>query len=217
MDQTQNFGNYNSNYINPLLNQYQSGYNMNNFGFAQMNQNQNIGLMNQNNQMMNKMNMMNMMNLMNMMNIANQMNQMVQAQNQEIIYDDIYPEIKEDKINIIFILSDNTRKYIKIPSSLRKNELYLVAESFRNIKYSDIALFYKNQLLNNDESTIEFILDGDSIKMDEILDVDLNYYNSLLSKKPSEDLYNVTLETSSGKINRAFPLDTTIEEIQYMM
>ena len=174
---------------------------MNNFGFAQMNQNQNIGLMNQNNQMM------------NMMNIANQMNKMVQAQNQEIIYDDIYPEIKEDKINVIFILSNNKRKYIKIPSSLRKNELCLVAERFRNIKYSDIALYYKNQLLNNDESTIEFMSDGDSIKMDEILDVDLNYYNSLLSKKPSEDLYNVTLETSSGKINRAFPLDTTIEEI----
>ena len=210
MDQTQNFGNYNSNYINPLLNQYQSGYNMNNFGFAQMNQNQNIGLMNQNNQMMN---MMNMMNLMNMMNFPNQMNQMVQAQNQEIIYDDIYPEIKEDKINIIFILSNNTRKYIKIPSTLRKNELYLVAERFRNIKYSDISLYYKNQLLNNDESTIEFISDGDSIKMDEILDVDLNYYNSLLSQKLSKDLNNITLETSSRKINRAFPKDATIEEI----
>lgn len=210
MDQTQNFGNYNSNYINPLLNQYQSGYNMNNFGFAQMNQNQNIGLMNQNNQMMN---MMNMMNLMNMMNIDNQMNKMVQAQNQEIIYDDIYPEIKEDKINVIFILFNNTRKYIKIPSSLRKNELYLIAERFRNIKYSDIALYYKNQLLNNDESTIEFISDGDPIKMDEILDADLNYYNSLLSKKPSKYLYNITLETSSSKINRAFPKDATIEEI----
>ena len=174
---------------------------MNNFGFAQMNQNQNIGLMNQNNQMM------------NMMNIANQMNKMVQAQNQEIIYDDIYPEIKEDKINVIFILSNNKRKYIKIPSSLRKNELCLVAERFRNIKYSDIALYYKNQLLNNDESTIEFMSDGDSIKMDEILDVDLNYYNSLLSQKSNKDLNNITLEASSSKINRAYQKDATIEEI----
>jgi hypothetical protein len=147
------------------------------------------------------------------MNMDNQMNQMLQAQNHKIIYDDIYPEIKEDKINIIFILSNNTRKYIKIPSSLRKNELYLVAERFRNIKYSDIILFYKNQLLNNDETTIEFISDGDSINMNEILDVDLNYYNSLLSKKPSKDLYNVTLVTSSSKINRTFPKDATIEEI----
>jgi hypothetical protein len=203
MDQTQKFGNSIPNYINPLLNQYPSGYNMNNFGFGQMNQNQN-------NQMMN---MMNLMNIMNMMNMANQMNQMIQAQNQEIIYDDIYPEIKEDKINIIFILSNNTRKYIKIPSSLRKNELYLVAERFRNIKYSDIILFYKNQLLNNDETTIEFISDGDSINMNEILDVDLNYYNSLLSRKSNKDLYNVTLEINSGKINRAFPKDATIEEI----
>jgi len=171
---------------------------MNNFGFAQINQDQNIGLMNQNNQMI---------------NMANQMNQIFQAQNQEIIYDNIYFEIKEDKINVIFILSNNTRKYIKIHSSLRKNELYLVAESFRNIKYSDIALYYKNQLLNNDESTIEFISDGDPIKMDEILDADLNYYNSLLSKKPSKYLYNITLEINSSKINRAFPKDATIEEI----
>jgi len=71
MDQTQNFNNCIPNYINPLLNQYQSGYNMNNFGFAQMNQ------QNQNNQMMN---MMNLMNMMNMMNMANKMNQMIQAQ-----------------------------------------------------------------------------------------------------------------------------------------
>ena len=157
--------------------------------------------MNQNNQMI------------NMMNMANQMNQIFQAQNQEIINDDIYSEIKEDKINVIFILSNNTRKYIKILSSLRKNELYLVAESFRNIKYSDIALYYKNQLLNNDESTIEFISDGDSNKMDEKLDIDLNYYNSLLSQKSNKDLNNITLETSISKINRAFPKDATIEEI----
>ena len=96
---------------------------------------------------------------------------------------------------------------------MRKNELYLVAERFRNIKYSDIALYYKNQLLNNDESTIEFISDGNSIKMDEILDVDLNYYNSLLSQKSSKDLNSIILETSSSKINRAFPKDATIEEI----
>ena len=71
MDQTRIFNNY---IPNPLLNQYQTGYNMNNCGFAQMNQN---------NQMMN---MMNMMNLMNLMNMVNQMNQIIQPQNQEIIY-----------------------------------------------------------------------------------------------------------------------------------
>ena len=203
MDQTQNFNNCIPNYINPLLNQYQSGYNMNNFGFAQMNQ------QNQNNQMMN---MMNLMNMMNMMNMANQMNQMIQAQKKNIMNDDIFPEIKEDKINIILILHNNTRQNIKIPSSLRKNELYF-AERFRSIKYSDIKLYYKNQLLANDESTIEFISNGDSINMNEILDVDLNYYNSLISKNSSKNLYNVILETSSKKINRAFPKNSTIEEI----
>jgi len=204
MDQTQNFNNCIPNYINPLLNQYQSGYNMNNFGFAQMNQ------QNQNNQMMN---MMNLMNMMNMMNMANKMNQMIQAQKKNIMNDDIFPEIKEDKINIILILHNNTRQNIKIPSSLRKNELYFVAERFQILKYSDIKLYYKNQLLANDESTIEFISNGDSISMNEILDVDLNYYNSLISKNSSKDLYNVTLETSSKKINRAFPKNATIEEI----
>ena len=142
------------------------------------------------------------------------MNQMIQPQNQEIIYNDIYPEIKEDKINLIFILSDNTRKYIKIPSSLRKNELYLVAERFRKIQYSDIALYYKGHLLDNNESTIEFISNGDSINVSEILDIDYNYYNKLLSKKSKNNFYNVILETLSGiKMNKTFPKETTTEEI----
>lgn len=50
--------------------------------------------------------------------------------------------------------------------------------------------------------------------MIEELDVDLNYYNSLLSKKTSKNLYNITLETGTGyRINRTFPKDATIEEI----
>ena len=216
MDHTQDLSQININQnINPLFNQYQSMYNPN---FFQMNQNNNFINQNQNN--MNNINYMNQMinniNCMNqMMNMMLNMNQMISFQNQsQIYYEDIYPYIKEDKLQIILITSNNNKKYIKIPSSLRKNELYIIAQNYKIEQYSDIKLFHKNKLIENDDSPIEFILNNDSIKIIEELDVDLSYYNKLLLNFTNQKMKSVVLETGEGKkISRPFPIEATIQQI----
>ena len=43
------------------------------------------------------------------------------------IYEDLFPYINEEKINIIFITFNNQIIKLKIPTSLTKNELYYTA------------------------------------------------------------------------------------------
>ena len=77
-------------------------------------------------------------------------------------FEDVYPYIKENKIGIILKginNINNKKKYILIPSSLKKNELYYTAKKFRDIIlddniYSEIKLYHNNKLLNNDDSSI---------------------------------------------------------------
>ena len=65
--------------------------------------------------------------------------------------EDIYPYIKEEKINITFNINNKKTKTIKIPCTLRKNELYYTAEVFLydlndDDYYTGIELYYKNKL-----------------------------------------------------------------------
>jgi len=84
--------------------------------------------------------------------------------------EDIYPYIKEEKINITFNINNKKKKTIKIPCTLRKNELYYTAEVFLydlndDDYYTGIELYYKNKLLNNDDSLIENISNDDIINI----------------------------------------------------
>ena len=125
--------------------------------------------------------------------------------------EDIYPYIKEPKKEIIFVTSDFKRKRVLIPKSLRKNELYNTSEKFRCHKYSEIKLLHNAEILDNDDTSIECISNQDIIKINESLDVDTSYYESLLLKYKNFDGINISLESSSGiKITRYFPSDLTV-------
>ena len=146
MDKTQNFlfPNFNN---NPFLQQYLTMSNINNYPNNQYN-NMNFNLMNQNFNQFNQNNMnfnnqMNMNNQMQFMNMNNQiqflnmmmdqiqfmnmnmgqMNQMMKSSSnnqQPKGPEDIYPYIKEDKKNIIFITSD-----VRIPYKYRNDYTFL--------------------------------------------------------------------------------------------
>ena len=231
MDQTQNYGENNINLnLNPILNQGNTMINnninnpMNQNAIYNMNmyQNQNnINPMNNNlniNMMYQNLNMMMQMQMMNQMMQMNQMNQLRDEKNKKE-FEDIYPYINEKKINITFISEDNKKfENIKIPFSLRKNEIYATANKFKSINnsnlYSDIKLFHNNKLLENDDSTIECILDGDLIKI--IPDVEHNYseYYSLLEKHKNSPKINFIFCGNSGfKLIRPFPNNITIKKM----
>jgi hypothetical protein len=148
----------------PML--YQGNfYNMNNQNIFQNN-----GInMNQINANINQINL-NMNSMMDKMNLNNQNNL---EDNLEKLYNDIYPEINEKKINVKFIFPEKNY-YIKIPSSLRKDELYSTVNYIRyqenefiNFPSNDITemieLFHNGIELENDDSPINCIKEFDSI------------------------------------------------------
>jgi len=191
MNQMNNINQMNNmNVINPI-NQINNMNPMNN-----MNQMNNMNLMNQINQMndMSPLNQMNIMNLMNQMNetffqlyqlFQKNMNQMKMGDiKNEEKEEDVYTEVKKTKKCIYLFRNDDGKRFvIKIPCSLKNDELYPTAEKFKLYKYSDLKLFHKNKYLKEDETPIDYISDGDEIKIiEEFHDIDFTYYQSYLSK-----------------------------------
>jgi len=125
--------------------------------------------------------------------------------------EDIYPYIKDPKKEIIFVTSDLKKKRVLIPESLRKNELYYTSERFRCHQYSEIKLLHNTEILDNDDTSIECISNQDIIKINESLDVDTSFYESLLLKYKNSDGISIHLNKSDGiKIVRYFPSDLTV-------
>ena len=129
--------------------------------------------------------------------------------------EDVYPYITDEKKNITFIRYDNSTKKVKIPKSLRKNELYSTANLYKIHKYSDILLSYNGLTLNEDESLINDIPEGSEIYIiEELKDIDSQYYKKYLEKHNNEKKISILFETDNGLMrNMIFTLNTTIEEI----
>jgi len=218
-----NMNNNNTNNQNQILNnmnnnnmQNQILNNMNNNNINMQNQMSNImsnnNMQNQMSNIINSNNMQNQMpNFMNSNIMQNQMSFMSQFYNPNMnmnmnpqvvnnkekdddIYkndpEDIYPYIKEPKKEIILVTSDLKRKRILIPDSLRKNELYYTSTKFRRYKY-----------LSN----------GDIIKINEYLDVDTSFSETLLLKYKNSERINITCTNSNGvKFIKSLPVDITV-------
>jgi len=89
-----------------------------------------------------------------------------------------------------------------------------MAEKYKSsIFYSIKQLIHNNKILENDDSSIDCILEGDSIKIIEFLDdCDLAYYDSLLLKYKNllSPEINVVFSTiSQYKVGMVFPEDIT--------
>ena len=108
----------------------------------------------------------------------------------QIEEEDVYPYIEEDKKNIIFKRYDDSIKSVKIPKSLRKNELYSTANKYKKYKYADIlSLSLNGRNLDKDESSIDDINDGSEIYIiEELKDVDSEYYKNYLKEHDKEEL-----------------------------
>ena len=130
--------------------------------------------------------------------------------------EDVYPYILEDKKIINFKRYDNTIKKVKIPKSLRKNELYSTANYFKINKYADILyLTYNNLNLDRDESSINDIIDGAEIFIiEELKGIESNYYKNYLKNHDNENLINI-LFVQSGPLPKTltFSLNSTIKEM----
>ena len=158
----------------------------------------------------------------NQMNFGNQMlmnnNPMMMQMNNNTQNDieDVYDYIKEPKKKVIFLrVLDNKSFNILIPCSLRKNELYCTAISYKKFDHSEIQLFHNEKFLNDDETSIDCINEGDEIKIIEQLHgIDFSYYDLYLSKHKKEPLINIILYSNNIKGKTfCFTLNTSIEEM----
>jgi hypothetical protein len=142
-------------------------------------------------------------------------NQMYNNMNKTEEIEDVYPYIIEEKKNIIFIRYENSTKKVKIPKSLRKNELYSTAKLYKLNKYSDIILSYNSVNLNDDESLIDDIPEGSEIYIiEELKNIDSQYYKKYLEKHSTEKQINIIFEREDHSMkNLRFTLNTTIQEM----
>jgi len=120
--------------------------------------------------------------------------------------EDIYPYIREPKKEIIIVTTNDKRKRILIPESLRKNELYYTSTNFRCKEYSDIKLYHNTVLLYDDDTSIECISNGDIIKINEYLDIDPSFYKTLLLKYKNSKMINIGFF-------KYFPVDITVMDM----
>jgi hypothetical protein len=130
---------------------------------------------------------------------------------------DVYPDINEVKILIIFERNDKTQYRVKVPFSFRMVELYYVAIEFKINRYSKMDLFYNNKYLKEDDTLISIISNGDKVIMAENLD-ELNnsiYKNLYQPNLSSGDIVNIIFNFSfNNKIKTmAFSKKTKIRDM----
>ena len=129
---------------------------------------------------------------------------------------DAYPYIKEEKKLIIFERNDKKQVRVKVPASLRNNELYSTAKKYKINEYSDMDLFYNNNILKIDDSPIDKISDGGKVVIVEILD-ELNnsiYEKEYLPTLKANNVINIIFKFSSGKKkSMVFSKKTKIKEM----
>ena len=108
--------------------------------------------------------------------------------------DDPLYYIKEKKILIKFVNLRFKIYNVKIPISIDKKDLYSIALDYADWHGSKILLVYMNCILNEDESSIKCISDGDMIII-----IENNYYNDdtylnlLVDKNQNTEKINLSL------------------------
>ena len=111
---------------------------------------------------------------------------------------DIYTDIHEVKIFIIFERNDKMQYKVKVPLTFRMVELYYTATEFKINRYSKMELFYNNKYLKEDDTRISIISNGGKVIMAENLD-ELNnsfYKNVYQPNLGSDDATNIVFKFS---------------------
>jgi len=129
---------------------------------------------------------------------------------------DVYYYINEEKKVIIFERNDQRQFRVKVPLSLRNNELYYTAKKYKINEFSDMDLFYDNNLLNNDDSPINNIANGGKVIIVENLDeIKTSYYRKeYMPSLPRDDIINIIFKYSFGKtVSMTFSRKTKIRDM----
>ena len=119
----------------------------------------------------------------------------------EIHNDDPLNYIEEEKIIVKFINRNKVLYNVKIPVSINKKDLYSIAEKYKSEYVTNILLVHNNSILDQDETSINFISNGDTIIIVEDRYYQDNSYYNFLIKNYNKDMIRIELY---GDIKRNF-------------
>ena len=137
----------------------------------------------------------------------------------ELVYiednEDYFSYIKNEKITIKFINSSYIVFKVKIPKGISKLELYSIARLYKFLHFSKELLIYNNKILEEDESSIDDINDGDYIIIIDFRNYpDDSYYNYLQKKYQKGDIINIRINMPNGESpNLFFSTEVTCSEM----
>jgi hypothetical protein len=132
--------------------------------------------------------------------------------------------IKEDLLNITFLIYQNTSIKTQIPKFITKNELYYIADSIKNkslFEFSDpngIVLFYNKNIIQKDDSDINFLKDNASIQIvdNPAPEYDYTYYKNLESNIKNKKSYiNLFFDYDCIIYNMQFPRELPFNEVSH--
>ena len=125
--------------------------------------------------------------------------------------------IEGEEKYIKFITCDFKLINVRIPSSICKRDLYSIALSYKTLFCSEIMLVHNNNILKEDESSIDNIENEDIIIIIEsIVFPDDSYYNNLIQNNRNEEMINVCFKDNNTNLTLylEFPKNATINELQ---
>ena len=153
--------------------------------------------------------------IMNLINLLTPNFLMIKVDNE--IKDPLY-YIREEKKSIKFVNLDFKLFNVKIPKSISQGDLYSIALLYKTFHNSKILLVYQNNILKNDESSIDNIKNGDIITIiEDIPFPDDSFYNNLIEKNKNEEMINVLFKDQNDidfLLNLKFPKNITIKEME---
>ena len=128
--------------------------------------------------------------------------------------DDKLPYVKEEKKIIKFINSNFNLFNVKIPYSINKIELYSIAKLYKFLSISNILLIHNNEIIEEDDSSIDDISNGDTIIIIEDRNFpDNSYCDFLLKKYDYKNIINIKFCDKDIRLNLCFSSDTTVKEL----
>ena len=148
------------------------------------------------------------------MNIMNRLNPNLSTLKQDNEILDPLHYINKPKKVVKFVNSDFKLFNVKIPTFIDKIDLYSIASLYKSLEISDILLISNNCIIKEDESSLDFISEGDLIIIIENrIYPDDSYYKSLLINNNNSEIKNFIWKNSYG-ISLQFPSKITISQMK---
>ena len=113
---------------------------------------------------------------------------------------------------IYFIDSDYYKIRVKIPSLISKIELYSIAKLYKVFRRTNIILIHKNIILNEDDSLINEISEGDNIIIENRYYPDESDYINLKNRKQNGEKMNVVFNNEYLKNFFVIDINYTISK-----